>query len=112
GAMSRLQLFAALRGVLVANIPDGFVEEAGHYIGMQTWVVPRERSPKTYDGRTAPIVAVGERKSYVSLFLMGLYYDPTMDAWLEREWASSGCPLDRGMVSLRLRRLDDVPFDV
>ena len=110
--MSRLALFAAVRGVILANLPDGFVEEAGHYVGMQTWVVPPERSPRMRGGRTVPIVALGDRKSYVSVFLMGLYYDPTMAAWLERSWASSGCPLDRGRVSLRLRQLDDVPFDV
>ena len=79
---------------------------------MQTWVVPSERTPKMPGNRTAPIVALGERKSYVSLFLMGLYYDPTIDAWLERSWRASGCPLDRGRVSLRLRQLDDVPLDV
>ena len=110
--MSRLALFAAVRGVILANLPDGFVEEAGHYVGMQTWVVPSERTPKMPGNRTAPIVALGERNSYVSLFLMGLYYDPTMDAWLERSWRASGCPLDRGRVSLRLRQLDDVPLDV
>src|SRR5262249_44509680 len=112
GPMSRLALFAAVRGVILANLPDGFVEEAGHYVGMQTWVVPSERWPKMRGGRTAPIVALGERKSYVSLFLMGLHYDPNMAAWLERSWTSSGCPLNRGRVSLRLRQLDDVPLDV
>ena len=110
--MSRLGLLAEVRGVVLANIPDGFVEESGHYIGMQTWVVSRERLPKTPGGRTVPIVALGERKSYVSLFLMGLHYDPPMNGWLERKWASSGCPLDRGRVSIRLRQLGDVPFEV
>lgn len=110
--MSRLELLAAVRGVIIANIPEGFVEEDGRYIGMQTWVVPADRSIKTYDRRTATIAAVGERKSYVSLFLMGLYYDPTMNAWLDAAWTSSGCRLDRGKVSIRMRRLDDVPLDV
>lgn len=110
--MSRLDLLAAIRGVIIANLPDGFVEEDGRYVGMQTWVVPSDRSIRTSDRRTATIVAVGERKSYVSLFLMGLYYDPTMSPWLDDAWTSSGCPLDRGKVSMRLRRLDDVPLDV
>ena len=101
-----------MQGVVAANIPDGFVEEPGHYIGMRTWVVPSERSLNSYNRRTVPIVAVGARKSYVSLFLMGLYYDATMNGWLERAWASSGCPLDRGRVAIRLRRFDDVPMDV
>ena len=110
--LSRLGLLAAVDGVISANIPKGFVEEPGHYIGMQTWVVPSERSPSGHHRRTVPIVALGARKSYVSLFLMGLYYDPTMDRWLERAWASSGCPLERGRVAIQLRQLDDVPLDV
>ena len=111
-AVSRLDLLAAVGGVISANIPKGFVEEPGHYVGMQTWVVPAERSPLGHQRRTVPIVALGPRKSYVSLFLMGLYYDPTMNSWLERAWASTGCPLDRGRVAIRLRRLDDVPLEV
>ena len=110
--MSQLGLLAAVRGVIVANIPDGFVEEDGHYRGMATWVVPADRGVKTYDRRTAPIVALGERKSYVSMFLMGLYYDPEMNAWLDQAWTASGCPLDRGAASVRMRHLDDVPLDV
>lgn len=110
--MRRLGLLQAVRGVVVANIPDGFVLGGQRYVGMETWVVPAERSPKTHDGKPAPIVALGERKSYVSLFLMGLYYDPTMNDWLDRAWRASGCPLRRGAASVQLRDVDDVPFDV
>jgi hypothetical protein len=110
--MSRLGLLQAVRGVVVANIPPGFVADPKHYVGMETWVVPKERAPRTYDKRPPPIVAVGERKSYVSLFLMGLYYDPTMSDWLDREWEASGYTLRRGRASVQLRHPDDVPFDV
>jgi hypothetical protein len=79
---------------------------------METWVVPPERSPRTHDGRPLPVCALAERKSYVSLFLMGLYYDPTMNDWLEDAWAASGCELRRGRVSVQLRDVDEVPFDV
>ena len=109
---ARLGLLQAVRGVVEANIPDGFVVGPRHYAGMETWIVDPARAPRTYDGRPPAICAVGERKSYVSLFLMGLYYDPTMNHWLEAEWAASGCPLRRGRASVQLRDVDDVPFDV
>lgn len=110
--MSADGVYQAVRGVILANLPEGFVEEHGHYKGMATWVVPKEHGIKTHDRRTAPIVALGERKSYVSLFLMGMYYDPGMSAWLDAAWAASGCPLKRGAASVQLRDLDDIPFDV
>ena len=75
-ALSRLGLLAAVGGVVSANIPKGFIEEPGRDIVMQTWVVPPEGSPSGHHGRTVPIVALGARKSYVSLFLMGFVLRP------------------------------------
>jgi hypothetical protein len=57
-------------------------------------------------------VALGERKQYVSLYLMGLYFAPAMSAWLDRAWRASGCRYDRGAVCVRFRDVDDIPFDV
>ena len=101
----------AVAGVVRANLPDGFVE-APYYKAMTTWVVPLDRSPKTHNGGPLPVAALGERKQYVSLYLMGLYFDPAMNDWLDRAWKESGCRLDRGAVCIRFRDLDDIPFDV
>lgn len=108
---SRLGLLQAVRGVIVANIPDGF-ETARHYAGLECWAVPRALTPRSRGRSPLTIVGIGERKSYVSLFLMGLYFDPRMAAWFDGAWRESGCPLDRGVVSVKLRDLDDVPLEV
>lgn len=32
--------------------------------------------------------------------------------WFDAAWEATGCPLRRGEVSVQLRQLDDIPFDV
>jgi hypothetical protein len=101
----------AVRGVVDANLPTGLVE-APRYRAMTTWVVPIERCPNTYDGRPLPALALGERKSYVSLMVPPLFFMGGLRDWLDGAWRASGCPLTRGEVTLQLRRIDDVPLDV
>ena len=99
----RHALLMAVHDVIRANIPAGF-EEVDHYKGMTTWAVPQDLSPRATGDRPLPVCALGERQSYVSLFLMGLWYDPPMRAWLDRAWqAATGAPIRRGKVALQLR---------
>lgn len=109
--MQRNDIVLAVQGVIDANLPAGF-EVAPRYRGMTTWVVPIERCPKTYDGRPLPVLSLGERKAYVSLFVSAFYFWPGLRDWFDAEWQASGCPLRRGEASVQLRRLDDVAFDV
>ena len=109
--MSRIEIVHAVRGVIAANIPDGFVP-ARHYVGMDCWAVPPEAAPRQRGSNPLVVVGLGERKSYVSLFMMGLYFDPAMRTWFDRAWTDSGCPLRRGKIAVQLRDLDDVPLDV
>ncbi|HYD10072.1 MAG TPA: DUF1801 domain-containing protein [Acidimicrobiales bacterium] len=110
-AGSRSDIVIAVRGVIVANLQPDIVESP-HYLGMATWVVRPEHSPRTHDRRPMPVLALGERKSYVSLFLPPIYFLPGFGPWLERAWRESGCSYRAGKASLQLRDLDDVPLDV
>ena len=109
--MNRSDIVIAVRGVIVSNLDPDLVE-APHYTGMSTWVVRPELSPRTHDRRPLPVIALGERKSYVSLFLPPIFYLPGFREWLERAWTDSGCPYRAGKASVQLRDLDDVPLDV
>ena len=109
--VSRADIVVAVAGVVRANLPEGF-EETPHYKAMITWVVPLDRSPKTYNRSALPVCALGERKSYVSLYLMALHFDRALSVWLDRAWKETGCPLDRGKVAIRMRKLEEVPLDV
>ena len=108
---NRSDIVIAVRGVIVANLQPGIVERP-HYVGTTTWVVSPELSPRTHDRRPLPLVALGERKSYVSLFLPPMFFLPGFGAWLEAAWRDSGCPYRAGKASVQLRDLDDVPLDV
>jgi hypothetical protein len=108
---SRSDIVLAVRGVIVANLQPGIVE-GSHYIGMTRWVVSPELSPRTHDGRPLPVLALGERKTYVSLFVTPVHFLPGFGEWLEAAWLDSGCPYRAGKASVQLRDLDDVPLDV
>lgn len=109
--MAHAEVLLAVQGVIDANLPPGF-EVAPRYKGMTTWVVPDARSPRTRDGRPLPVLSLGERQSYVSLFVMAFHYVPGLRDWFDDAWLASGCPLRRGQVALQLRNLDDIAFDV
>jgi hypothetical protein len=109
--VNRNDVVLAVQGVIDANLPTGYVI-APRYKGMTTWVVPIERCPHTYDGRPLPVLSLGERKSYVSLFVMSFFFMPGLRDWFDAAWRASGCPLQRGEASVQLRRLDDIAFDV
>jgi len=108
-AGARHDLLVAVRGVIVANLQDGF-EHQPHYKNMETWVVPDEVSPHK-DG-ALPAFALGERRSYVSLFVIAMHWVPGLRESVDKAWKASGCPLDRGKVAIRLRSLDETPLDV
>jgi hypothetical protein len=101
----------AVRGVIGANLQPGIVESP-HYVGMSTWVVTEERSPRTHDSRPLPVIALGERKTYASLFLPPIHFLPGFGPWFESAWRSSGCPYRAGKASVQMKQLDDVPLDV
>lgn len=109
--MNRSDIVQAVRGVIVANLPEG-LEEASYYKAMTTWVVPVELAPRTYNRGPLPVIALGERKQYVSLIFTGFYFMPGMRDWFDAAWKATGLPLDRGEATVRLRRLDDIAFDV
>src|SRR5438045_552419 len=107
--VSRLEIVQAVRGVIVANLQDGF-EEAPHYKNMATWVIPDELSPHK-DG-ALPVFGLGERKSYVSLYVIALHWVPGLRTWFHGAWKASGNPIDVGKVAVRMRTLDETPLDV
>jgi hypothetical protein len=109
--VDRADIVVAVRGVIVANLQEP-IEEAPHYKNMSTWVVPFDLSPQTYNNGALPVFALGERKSYVSFFIMAMHFVPGLSRWFDDAWKATGCPLDRGRVAIRMRNLDDVPLDV
>ena len=106
----RRQAISVVRDVIRANLPEGF--EEGMQFGMISYHVPLERYPDTYNGKPLGLAALASQKSYMTLYLMGVYSDEAEADWFRERWTASGRKLDMGRSCVRFRRLDDVPLDV
>ncbi len=105
----RRDAVAAVRAVLLENLPAGF--EEGMQYGMIGYYVPLERYPDTYNGEPLAVAGLASQKRHMSLYLMGVYADED-DSWFRDRWTATGKKLDMGKSCVRFRRLDDVPLDV
>lgn len=121
----RRALVAAIRDVVNANLPAGYQETMQY--GMIGWSVPHSLYPAGYHTdptQPLPLAALAAQKQYVSLYLMGTYCGCTGSdasgaptgtdeaAWFRQAWLDTGRKLDMGRSCVRVKRLDDVAFDV
>lgn len=100
----------AVREVVNANLPDGYVE--GMQYGMIGWYVPLETYPDTYNGQPLGLASLGNQKNHMALYLMCVYGDDTLRSWFEAAWRETGKKLDMGKSCVRFRRLEDVPLEL
>lgn len=101
---------SAVRDVVNANLPDGYVE--GMAFGMIGWSIPLEDYPSTYNGQPLGIAALASQKNHMALYLMGLYASEPELEWFKQQYAERGLKLDLGKSCLRFKRLEEVPLDV
>ncbi len=106
----RRHALTALRDVIRANLPPGYVE--GMQYGMIGYFVPLDRFPDTYNGQPLGLAGLASQKGYMSLYLNTVYGDPETDRWFRERYAASGKKLDMGKSCVRFRRLDDLPLDL
>ena len=59
-----------------------------------------------------PYAGLASQSGHMSLYLMGVYFDPADAKWLATEWKKAGKKLDMGKSCIRFKKLDDVPLDV
>jgi uncharacterized protein YdhG (YjbR/CyaY superfamily) len=106
----RRAALTAVRDVINANLPDGYVE--GMTYGMPGWHVPLARYPDTYNGQPLGIAAFASQKGYMALYLMGVYGDPNLAKWFTAAYAKAGKKLDMGKSCVRFKTLDNLPLEV
>ncbi|MCO1581699.1 DUF1801 domain-containing protein [Crossiella sp. SN42] len=103
----RRETVAAVREVVLANLPEGYDE--GMDFGMICWHVPLSRYPDTYNGHPLGYVALASQKRYLSLYLMGAYADG--DGFRAR-YEATGKKLNMGKSCVRFTKLDDLPLEL
>jgi hypothetical protein len=106
----RREFVSAIREVIIEHLPDGYEESMTW--GMLSYEVPLSRYPDTYNRKPLAYAALASQKTYVSLYLMGVYGDAEVESWFHAKYEKSGKKLDMGKSCVRFKRLDDVPLDL
>jgi hypothetical protein len=106
----RRRIVSAVRDMVNASLPDGYVE--GMNWGMISWEIPLERYPDTYNGQPLGAVALASQKQHCSLYLHGPYMDPALTRRIEDGFRDAGKKLNMGKSCIRFRSLDQLPEEV
>ena len=106
----RRAIIGAVRDVIVANLPAGYVEEMAW--GMISYDVPLSLHPSTYNGKPLVYAALASQKRHCSLYLSAVYADPERLEQFETRYRDTGKRVDMGKSCVRFRTLDDLPLDL
>ena len=110
----RKEAFGKLRSVIVANLPEGFVEAMSY--NMPSYVVPHSRYPAGYHCKPEeplPFLSIGSQKHFIGFYHMGVYTRPDLLDWFKDEYAERNIgKLDMGKSCVRLKNMDRIPYDL
>jgi len=110
----RVAAVKKLRKTIKDNLPDGFKEVINY--GMPAYVVPHKTYPDGYhcDPKLPlPFLAFASQKNFVALYHMGIYADPKLLAWFEKQWPKHvKTKLDMGKSCIRFKKVEAIPFEL
>ncbi len=104
----RRAVVAAVRDVVLANLPRGYEEGMGW--GMITYSIPLELYPDTYNRQPLCFAALAAQKNHYALYLNCVYQDRTLESALRQAFDQAGKKLDVGKSCVRFRKLADLPL--
>ncbi|MGZ4048980.1 MAG: iron chaperone [Bacteroidia bacterium] len=108
----RKEAMTKLRNEILKNLPKGF-EECMAY-GMIGYVVPLSIYPAGYHcDPKLPLgfANLGSQKNYISFHHMGIYGNPDLLKWFEREYPKhTDAKLDMGKGCIRFKDPDKIPY--
>jgi hypothetical protein len=104
----RREVMAAMREFILRNLPKGYREAMSW--GCICYEIPLETFPDTYNGQPLGYVGLAAQKDSYSLYLMGVYGDPTKRVELEKGFAKLGKKMNMGKSCLRFKRTEDLPL--
>ncbi|MFQ6026423.1 MAG: DUF1801 domain-containing protein [Dehalococcoidia bacterium] len=108
--VDRKEAIQAVRRVILDNLPEGYQETMQY--GMISYVIPLERYPKTYNKQALAVASLASQKSYMSLYLMGVYGSTDAAEWFTERYRASGKKLDMGKSCVRFKTLEDLPLEL
>ena len=100
----RREVVAAVRALINANLPAGYIENINW--GMICWEIPLSHYPVTHNKQPLMYAALAAQKNHYALYLSNAYADSRTEHELRAAYAAAGLKLDMGKSCLRFRRLD------
>jgi hypothetical protein len=100
------------RALVRKHIPKGYAEFMNW--GVINWGIPLDEFSDTHNGQPLCYVALGAKKNYNSLYLMGVYGSggeyttPFAEKLLVDAFKKAGKRLDMGKCCLHFKQLDDL----
>lgn len=103
-----------LRQVIKKNLPKGFKEVINYK--MPSYVVPHSKYPDGYHcspDLPLPFLSMASQKNFIALYHMGIYAEPKLMAWFQKEWPKHvKTKLDMGKSCIRFKKVEAIPFDL
>ncbi len=106
----RRDAIRAVREVIVANLPKGYVEAMDW--GMISYQVPLAAYPETYNKKPLMYAALASQKGYMVVYLSAIYAEEGARAKFEAAYKATGKKYDVGQSCVRFRTLEDLPLEV
>jgi hypothetical protein len=106
----RRTAIAAVREVVLANLPDGY-EEAMNW-GMIAYQVPLATFSETYNKQPLLYAALASQKRHMAVYLTGIYTSEDARRRFEAAYKATGKRFDVGKSCVRFRTIDDLPLDL
>lgn len=111
----RREALTFVRSAILANLDKDYEERMSY--GMIGWAVPHRVFPAGYHcdpKQPLPFGGLASQKNYMSLYLMGIYYESAdaLSTWFREAWAKTGKKLDMGKCCIRFKKVEDLAIDV
>ena len=104
----RQAAIAALREIILDNIPGGYVETMNW--GMISYEIPLETYPDTYNGKPLSYVALASQKQHMAVYMHGVYADPKQLKILTDAFTDMGVKPNMGKSCIRFTKLEKIPL--
>jgi hypothetical protein len=108
----RREAISNLRQLVLANLPNGFVESINQS-GIN-YTVPHSLYPKGYHcdpNQALLFLSVASQKNFIAVYHMGIYAQPDLLNWFTEEYPKHNkTKLDMGKSCIRFKKPDQIPF--
>lgn len=108
------EAFLKLQKTIQDNIPTGFKETISYK--MIGFVVPKEIYPAGYHCDPTlplPFISIAAQKNFIALYHMGIYANPKLLAWFEKEYPKYvKTKLDMGKSCIRFKKMNNIPYEL